>query len=161
LINPDGASAAETGASADGGPLLVDLGSIDTESVDLAGVDLGLVLLDAGQNGLDAGSDLGPDAGPSDSPVVVDASGIDASANCIQRIIDQGYTSGTVPACSACHDNAVSLSNECQSMISCLETSGPCYGASEDCHIACKNSVGGSSVLDDCVTALVADACHE
>jgi hypothetical protein len=145
LINVDGSDVSDTGASTDGGPMLVDLGSIDTQIVDMVGVDLGLVLLDAGEDGsIDSPADASP----------VDTSGIDAGT-CIAQIVSSGYSAGG-HACSTCSENGTSLETKCNAMIDCLGSAWPC---TDNCRTNCGNTAQADGVAQACVAEIVTAAC--
>jgi hypothetical protein len=151
LLNNDGPASDETGASSDGAVLIqLDTGAQDSEGVDSAAIDTTVVFFDA-----EAETSM-VDAAAPDMAATVDA------GTCLQQIVNAGYSSGAIAPCSSCHDNSIDLTTECQDMITCLLTaapsSAPCTG-SESCHTTCLNSVGGSAVVDTCVTNLVNDAC--
>jgi hypothetical protein len=150
LGNDDATS--ETGASDDGGtPPVLDTGSQDTENLDSQAIDTTMVFLDAEI-----------DTAVVDSALAVDTAD-GAAVACIQQIVNAGYSSGVIAPCSSCHDNSIILTTQCENMITCLLTSGPLSGpctGSGSCHTNCLNGVGGSAVVDTCVTNLVSDACN-
>jgi hypothetical protein len=79
----------------------------------------------------------------------------DAGTNCITAIQSGGYAAPSTPACSACKDNQLSLTDKCMGMIDCLAPLWPCTA----CFTNCLNNVGGSGAVDACVRALTAAAC--
>ncbi len=162
LLGEDGA-ATEAGSEDGGAPILIDSGAQDTQGLDSEAIDTTVVFLDAEIDTSSVDAPTAPDLGPDSTPDVAADVADSAPVSCIQQIIDAGYSSGSSDPCSSCHDNTVSLSTECQTMITCLLTSGPsstpCTG-SGSCHTSCLNTVGGSGVLDTCVTNLVNDACN-
>jgi hypothetical protein len=138
-----GNDAAIDSGSVDTGTVSLDVGAVDV-SVDAPAIDTSLVALDTGID-----------------TTAVDLSGIDLSgASCIQRIIDNGFASGSVGPCSSCHDNGTQLQSECEAMINCL-LAASCTQNSASCHLTCKNSLSGGGVLDTCVSNLVADSCPQ
>ena len=168
-----GGSAGVDGGSVDGGggdALDAPIGGNDA-AIDSGSVDTGTVtVVDSGA--LDEGMDV-----PSidTTPVFLDAEidttvldvgtydgNLDTSANCIQQIVDNGYASGIIPACSSCSDNGTSLQSKCEGTITCLLTSnagGFCKDDTGNCRTNCLNSVGASGVVATCVANLVSDAC--
>jgi hypothetical protein len=76
------------------------------------------------------------------------------TGNCITTLINDGYAAGTAPPCSACKEYNTSLTAQCTGMIDCLAP--PKTQASV---LDCQHSVGGDSVVADCVSALTTAAC--
>jgi len=108
----------------------------------------------------EAGADtLLPDTSP-DSETTSDTSpSLDAaSGNCIGQIQSNGYVFGAAPACSECNDHGATQADKCTGMIDCLATIWPCT-VGTTCWYNCLNSVGGSGVVADCVSALTNAAC--
>jgi hypothetical protein len=98
----------------------------------------------------DASTDRGVDAvSVADAPTT--------GGNCVEQIKSNGYVFGTVAPCSQCKDNSVDLAGTCRSMIDCLASAWPCTG---DCWTNCRNSVGGSGVVDICASNLTNAACQ-
>jgi hypothetical protein len=139
------------------------------------GLDASIVLDGGGADGMvDTGQDLvtmadisigsdlplGPDLASTDLDTLSDAGDdlvqLDAEpANCITKIISNGYKSGSVPACSACNDgNGSSLAAKCTAVLDCLLPPRTSLDFTY-----CQNSVGGSSRVRDCASALAADGC--
>jgi hypothetical protein len=146
----DGATSFDVGPGVDSGIVIVlDSGTVDSQGVDAAGIDVAAISLDAQVDA--AAEDAAPDSPPVDA-------GVDGteSANCIQRIINAGWASGSL-ACSSClHET------ECKNMINCLANPGPdagvCTGTGS-CELTCKNTSGADAVTETCVLDLVNDAC--
>jgi hypothetical protein len=88
-----------------------------------------------------------------DAPTFFDA----VVGNCVQQIQGNGYSYGSVAPCSQCFDNSVNLSVACKGMIDCVASSWPCTG---NCWTDCRDSVGGSGVVDTCVSNLTNAACQ-
>jgi hypothetical protein len=84
------------------------------------------------------------------------AGGAGGAANCVVAIQNAGYAFPPADPCSACKDNGISLQTKCEGMIDCLASMWPCTG---NCHTQCLNTVGGSGVLDACVSALTTASC--
>jgi len=81
----------------------------------------------------------------------------DAQVSCFAQIISNGYKAGSAPACSECRDNTLSLATKCTQMIDCLAPK-PAPRTS-DVFMLCRNQVGGSTPVGDCVTALAKAGC--
>lgn len=113
------------------------------------------------------GSDMGPDTGKSDSADVGlsdvgsdgrgDLGPDNPGSNCISQLISAGYVAGTAPACSKCLENGASLETKCKAMIDCLAP--PCTKTTCYVNNYCLNNTGASSVVGDCVAALITAAC--
>jgi|GEM_PF-4480461 len=150
LLGPDSADAL--------GP---DLVIADTAKSDLPGPDASPDVLQPDLAKADVpGPDLGKDLAPDNAPDAAPDQGSDVvkndtvSGNCISQIIAAGYSAGTAPPCSACKENSASLAAKCTAMLDCL---APPKTSSDFTN--CLNSVAGSSVVADCVTALTAVGC--
>jgi len=121
-----------------------DLATPDLPSPDLPGPDLPTDLPPAPDVPKDIGLDIPPDQPKIDS----------GAGNCIQQIIANGYSASPAPPCSACVENGNSLAAKCTAMLDCLAP--PKTSAA---FTNCLNSVAGSSVVGNCVSALTTAGC--
>jgi len=153
-----GGSGGLDGGSSDAldAPMGIDV-AIDSASVDTGTVSLDVGALDMGEDAPEVDMAVSLDTGI--DMTALDVGGMDASANCIQRIVDNGYAAGTAAPCSACHDNSVNLTTICQNAVNCLITT-PCASNDNNCRTTCLNNVGASSVAATCVNDLVTAACQ-
>lgn len=114
------------------------------------------------------GAETGPDAGKFDSADVgsndVGSDGrfnlgpdTATTSNCVGQLISAGYVAGSAPACSKCLENGASLESKCKAMIDCLAP--PCTKTTCYTNNYCQNTTGASSVVGDCVAALITAAC--
>lgn len=112
-----------------------------------AGVESGL------EPGLEPRPEVGPEPGP--EPGLDGGSGDTAAANCVQQIINNGYSFGTIPPCSVCVENQTSRAKQCADIIDCLQVHYPCTG---NCTNTCNNAAQASSIAIGCAYALTTAA---
>ena len=114
--------------------------------------------------GLEPGPEAHPEVGPEPSPEPgpeprpepgPDAGAGDVAINCIQQIINNGYSFGTTPPCSACVENGTSRATQCTAIIDCLQTNYPCTG---NCTNQCNNTAKASGVAISCANAITTAA---
>jgi hypothetical protein len=166
-----GSSGGQTGSAGSGGSSGTDAGLNDV-GTDVPAIindgaldDGGASIDDGGQTVLDAEAEQAVETGPdvaldaavnaADATVLLDGSAV----GCIGQIKSNGYAFTGVAACSACNDNGNPKIDECKGMIDCLALVWPC-AAGENCWTNCRNSVGGSSVVETCVSNLTNAACN-
>lgn len=137
----------------------LDLPRLDSFGPDLPGPDLpGPDLFGPDLPGLDLSEDL-PTGRDSPTDIVPDLARDQVmndgfAGNCITQIIADGYAAGTAPPCSECIENGSSLAAKCTGMLDCLAP--PKTNAD---YTNCLNTVGGSSKVGDCVSALTTAGC--
>jgi hypothetical protein len=108
--------------------------------------------------GMEAGPEPRPEPGPEPRPEPGPDGGTGdlAAPNCVQQIINNGYSFGSIPSCSVCVDqNRLSYATQCKAIIDCLQTHYPCTG---NCPSTCNNSAGANSAAIGCADALMTAA---